>query len=59
MEKITNAFKKIFKYIKIVAVLGFVLIEEIVWDNIGLPAYNAVQSLFPPGKTYSRKIIFC
>ena len=45
MEKITNAFKKIFKYIKIVAVLGFVLIEEIVWDNIGLPAYNAVQSL--------------
>lgn len=44
-QSIKSVFVRIFKYIKIAAVVLFLIFEEILWDRIGKPAYEKVQGL--------------
>ena len=35
---------KLFYYIKVFLVLGFIVVEELAWNKVGLPVYNYVKS---------------
>ena len=44
-SQVKGAFDKVIKYLKILVVVLFILVEEIAWNKIGKPAYIAVKSL--------------
>lgn len=37
--------KKLIKYFQIIAVVGFIIVEELGWKKIGEPVYNSIKQL--------------